>query len=155
MIVFATGFKPMDLISSVEITGSGGRSLNAEWKSGPQAYLGTVVSGYPNFFTLMGPNSALGHNSMIYMIESQIAFVMDALARLDAKQSPALDVKHEAQRAFNAEIYAKLDKSVWGTGCSSWYLSADGKNCTLWPDFTFAFRKRTKHVREEDFDFAK
>jgi cyclohexanone monooxygenase len=155
VIIFATGFKPMDLITSVEIHGVGGRSLNAEWKNGPEGYLGTVVSGYPNFFTLMGPNSGLGHNSMIYMIESQIAYVMDALAKLDEKQAPALDVKPATQAAFNAEIQAKLQASVWGTGCSSWYLTPGGKNCTLWPDFTFKFRGRTKHINEDDFEFVK
>ncbi|MES1158678.1 MAG: NAD(P)/FAD-dependent oxidoreductase [Terricaulis silvestris] len=154
IIVFATGFKPMDLITNVEITGVGGRSLNEEWAKGPEAFLGTAVSGYPNFFTLMGPNSGLGHNSMIYMIESQIAFVMDALATLDERGAPSLDVKAEAQRAFNAEIQAKLEKSVWGSGCTSWYLSPDGKNCTLWPDYTFRFRARTKRVREADFVFS-
>jgi len=154
IVIYATGFKPMDLISHVDIRGAGGRSLNEEWANGPSAYLGTMVSGYPNFFTLMGPNSGLGHNSMIYMIESQIAFVMDALRTLDARNAPALDVKAEAQRAFNAEIEAKLKKSVWGTGCTSWYLSPDGKNHTLWPDFTFKFRERTKHVRVEEFEFA-
>ena len=153
-IIFATGFRPMDLITTVEIGGVGGRSLNEEWVKGPEAYLGTAVSGYPNFFTLMGPNSGLGHNSMIYMIESQIAFVMDALKRLDDKQAQALDVKPEAQRAFNDEIQEKLQRSVWGTGCTSWYLSPDGKNCTLWPDYTFRFRARTKRLREADFAFS-
>ena len=155
VIVFATGFKPMDLITSVAITGLGGRSLNAEWAGGPQAYLGTVVSGYPNFFTLMGPNSGLGHNSMIYMIESQIAYVMDALKRLDEKRAPALDVKAEVQRAFNAGVQAKLEKSVWGSGCTSWYLGPDGRNRTLWPDYTFRFRARTKRIRAADFEFVR
>ncbi|HWA01617.1 MAG TPA: NAD(P)/FAD-dependent oxidoreductase [Caulobacterales bacterium] len=154
VIIYATGFKPMDLITNVVITGLAGRSLNAEWAAGSEAFLGTAVSGYPNFFTLMGPNSGLGHNSMIYMIESQIAFVMDALAKLDLHHATALDATPEAQRAFNEEIQAKLRKSVWGTGCTSWYLTPDGKNCTLWPDYTFRFRARTKRVREEDFSFS-
>lgn len=153
IVVFCTGFKPMDLISHIEISGVNGRSLNAEWAAGPSAYLGTAVAGYPNFFTLMGPNTGLGHNSMIYMIESQIAFVIDALKRLDAHDAAALDVKPDAQSAFNVEIQAKLDKSIWNAGCTSWYLSPDGKNRTLWPDYTFRFRKRTKRVREEDFAF--
>lgn len=154
IIIYATGFKPMDLITNVSITGLGGRSLNAEWAKGPEAYLGTVVSGYPNFFTLMGPNSGLGHNSMIYMIESQIAFVMDALKQLDETGAPALDVKADVQRVFNAEIQAKLDKSVWGSGCTSWYLTPDGKNCTLWPDFTFNFRKRTQRLDLAEFELV-
>ncbi len=155
VIVFATGFKPMDLISSVDVVGVGGRKLSEEWAAGPQAYLGTFVSGYPNFFTLMGPNSALGHNSMIYMIESQIAFVMDALKRLDSEAAAALDVKAEVQRAFNDKLQARLEKTVWGAGCTSWYLAPDGKNRTLWPGFTFSFRAKTKRVKMEDFELLR
>lgn len=154
VIVFATGFKPMALIDNVEITGVGGRSLNAEWRNGPEAYLATVVSGYPNFFMLLGPNSALGHNSVIYMIESQIAYVLDALDAADAHAAAALDVKADVQRAFNADIEAKLGQSIWASGCASWYLSADGKNRTLWPDYTFKFRERTKRVNMADFELV-
>ena len=153
VLIYATGFKPMDLITNVDIRGVGGRSLNEEWANGPEAFLGTVVSGYPNFFTLMGPNSGLGHNSMIYMIESQIAFIMDALNELDVRNTPALDVKPEAQSAFNVEIQDKLNATVWGTGCTSWYLSPEGKNCALWPDYTFKFRERTKRVNTGEFEF--
>jgi cation diffusion facilitator CzcD-associated flavoprotein CzcO len=152
-VIYATGFKPFDVISEAEIVGAGGKSLNEEWKAGPAGYLGTVTSGFPNFFTLMGPNSGLGHNSMIYIIESQIRFVMDALRRLDQRGAAGLDVRAEVQDAFNEALQQKLEHSVWGSGCASWYLSADGKNHTLWPDYTFRFRARTKRVREEDFVF--
>ncbi|MGE3930775.1 MAG: flavin-containing monooxygenase, partial [Hyphomonadaceae bacterium] len=154
IILYATGFRPMDILSSVTITGEGGRRLNDEWAKHPEAYLATSVSGYPNFFTLLGPNSALGHNSVIYMIESQVRFVMDALRTLDAKGVAALDPKPEVQRAYNDDLQARLEKTVWGSGCTSWYLSEDGKNATLWPDYTFRFRARTKRVREADFDFV-
>jgi hypothetical protein len=79
--------------------------------------------------------------------------VMDALQKLDRKGARAIDVKAEVQEAFNADLQAKLKRSVWGSGCASWYLTPDGKNRALWPDYTFAFRKRTKHVVESDVAF--
>jgi len=154
VILYATGFKPMDLISSVEIIGREGRALRQEWANGPEAYLGTMTAGYPNFFTLMGPNSGLGHNSMIYMIESQFSFVLDALAQMARRGAGALEVKAAAQAAFNADLQQRLAETVWNTGCASWYLSPDGKNRALWPDFTFRFRARTKHIKPADFIFA-
>jgi len=152
IIIFATGFKPMDILDGVDISGARGVTLRSAWANGPEAYLGTSVAGFPNFFILMGPNSALGHNSMIYMIESQIAYVRDALRTLDRRSCAALSVKPQVQARYNAEIQAKLQNTVWGSGCASWYLSPDGKNRTLWPDFTFRFRARTKRVHLKNYD---
>lgn len=154
VIIYATGFKPMDILSEVEIIGRDGRALRDDWAAGPEAYLGTMTEGYPNLFTLMGPNSGLGHNSMIYMIESQYNFVLDALTQMARRGAGALEVKPEAQAAFNRALQARLARTVWNTGCASWYLSPDGKNRALWPDFTFRFRARTKHLISADFSFA-
>jgi cation diffusion facilitator CzcD-associated flavoprotein CzcO len=154
VIVYATGFKPMDVITNVAITGPGERSLNEEWRDGPQAHWGIAVAGYPNFFLLMGPNTGLGHNSMVFMIESQIAYIMNALAELDARGAASLEPLADAQRAFNEDIEAKLAKSVWGSGCKSWYLSPDGKNRTLWPGYTFEYRWKTRRIRPEDYAFT-
>ena len=112
-----------------------------------------MVAGFPNLFVMTGPNTGLGHNSMVYMIESQARFVMAALAALDAKGAAAFDVKLQAQTAFNAEIQQRLARSVWNTGgCKSWYLSADGSNHVLWPDFTFRFRQRLSRFDWRDFE---
>lgn len=154
VIIFATGFKAMDILAEVEVFGRGGRALRDDWAEGPEAYLGTMVAGYPNFFALMGPNSGLGHNSMIYMIESQYNFVLDALKQMRQRGAGALEVKAEAQATFNAALQARLARTVWSTGCASWYLSADGKNRALWPDFTFRFRARAKHIKPADFSFT-
>jgi cation diffusion facilitator CzcD-associated flavoprotein CzcO len=152
VIIYATGFKPFDILTSVEVRGQGGRSLNDEWAAGPQAYWGLTVNGYPNLFFLMGPNTGLGHNSMVYMIESQIAYVMDYLHKLDRSAATHLVLRREAQDAFNAEIDARLAKSVWNAGgCKSWYLSENGKNYTIWPGHTFAYRAKTRRVRIEDY----
>ncbi|MBE2261714.1 MAG: NAD(P)/FAD-dependent oxidoreductase [Burkholderiaceae bacterium] len=153
VLVAATGFQVADAGAPFEIIGQRGRSLHDEWASGGQAHLGTVVAGFPNLFVMTGPNTGLGHNSMVYIIESQARFVMAALAALDAQGAAAFDVKPQAQAAFNAEVQRRLARSVWNTGgCKSWYLSEDGRNHVLWPDFTFRFRQRLSRFDWRDFE---
>ena len=143
VLIAATGFQVADAGTPFDIKGQNGMDLNAIWSKGPQAYLGTVVSGFPNLFLMTGPNTGLGHNSMVYIIESQTRFVMAALAALQAKGVAAFDVKAQEQARFNDTVQAKLRGSVWNTGgCNSWYLAADGSNRTLWPDFTFRLRRQ-------------
>lgn len=154
VLIFGTGFKAMDVLNPVVITGSGGRVLNEDWRTHPEAFLGVTVTGYPNLFLLMGPNTGLGHNSMIFMIESQIAYVLAALKLLDERGAGAMDVKPAAQRAFNTEIGARLASTIWATGCKSWYLGADGKNAAIWPGLTYEYRRRTAHVNADDYEFV-
>lgn len=146
-IIYGTGFAAMDPMAGIEVTGVGGRSLSDDWAHGPQAYLGLSVAGYPNLFLLMGPNTGLGHNSMVYMIESQINYVMDALRLLDRKRAGLMEVRANAQAAFNTELQAQVATSVWNTGgCKSWYLNGEGRNTALWPGYTFVYRRRTRKV---------
>ena len=153
VLIYGTGFKPFDVLNPTVITGRDGRILNDDWKRRPEAFLGITVSGYPNFFLLMGPNTGLGHNSMIYMIESQIQYIMDALRMLDNRGVRAMDVKPGRQKTFNAELEKRLGGTVWASGCKSWYMSADGKNPAIWPGLTGEYRRRTKKVDEEDYAF--
>jgi len=146
VIVYGTGFRAQDGVSPVKIFGSGGASLDDAWRSGSGAYLGTSVAGFPNLFILIGPNTGTGHGSMVYMIESQINYVLDALRALRRRRATAFDVRPEIQAAFNARLDRKSSKTVWQTGCRSWYLDRRGKNTTLWPGFTFEFRAATKHI---------
>jgi cation diffusion facilitator CzcD-associated flavoprotein CzcO len=142
-LVAATGFQVAGAGAPFEVRGRDGRELNAGWAGGPQAHLGTVVAGFPNLFVMTGPNTGLGHNSMVYIIESQVRFVLKALAALDARRAAAFDARPEAQARFNADVQQRLQRTVWNTGgCRSWYLEADGSNRVLWPDFTFRFRQR-------------
>jgi cation diffusion facilitator CzcD-associated flavoprotein CzcO len=144
-LVLATGFKAADWTLPFVTRGLGGRDLAETWSGGAQAYLGTTISGFPNLFTIVGPNTGLGHNSMVFMIESQIAYVMDCIETMRAKKLKYVDVKPEAQARYNDEIQARLEKTVWNTGgCASWYRTKDGKNTTLWPGFTVEFRMRTR-----------
>jgi cation diffusion facilitator CzcD-associated flavoprotein CzcO len=145
-IILATGFRVTDNPVHERITGRGGRTLAAAFA---QTYLGTVVPGFPGFFQLVGANTGLGHSSMIYMIESQLAYVTDAI-RATADGIPR-DVRPDVAAAWNQRLQRKMPGTVWGSGCSSWYLDATGRNLTLWPGFTFTFRHRTRRFRPRDF----
>jgi hypothetical protein len=106
------------------------------------------------FFMLMGPNTGLGHSSMVFMIESQIAYVMDCLQQMQSKGWKEVDVRAQAQQDFNTDLQEKLGNSVWSTGCKSWYVNANGKNTTLWPGFTFDFRRKTATFDAQNYDTA-
>ncbi|MGB1582079.1 MAG: flavin-containing monooxygenase, partial [Nevskiales bacterium] len=149
-IIYGTGFHATDPLPRGVVFGKGGQDLLDAWADGIEAYKGCVVSGFPNLFIVPGPNTGLGHNSMVYMIESQISYVMDALHKMDNKGLRSVDVRPEVQRAWNDDIQSRIDGTVWNTGgCKSWYLNEDGKNVTLWPGFTFAYRLNTRR-----FDLA-
>ena len=151
-IVAATGFHAAEAGSPFPVYGLAGRELNESWRDGAQAYLGTTVAGFPNLFMITGPNTGLGHNSMIYIIESQIAYITSAIATLRSRDVQAVDVRPEIQATYNAEIQARLAHTVWNTGgCRSWYLTRDGRNTTLWPGFTFEYRRRTKRFHLGDY----
>ena len=145
-IVVATGFHVTDSPTYQTIFGRDGRSLSDVFEEiGQQGYKGSAIANYPNMFFLLGPNVGLGHTSMVYMIESQINYIADALATFENRNLRTVEVRRDAQDTFNASLQRKLAKSVWSTGgCASWYLDKHGNNTTLWPDFTFEFRRITR-----------
>jgi hypothetical protein len=119
------------------------------------AYLGTTISGFPNAFMLTGPNTGLGHSSMVYMIESQIAHVMRALAAMDRDGADVIEVRSGVQQIYNDELQGRLARTVWSQGgCSSWYLDANGRNTTLWPSFTFNFRRRARRFDPAHYELS-
>ncbi|MCH8498425.1 MAG: NAD(P)/FAD-dependent oxidoreductase [Marinobacter sp.] len=144
-IIYGTGFKAQDPIPHGMIFGRGGKDLLDAWKEGAEAYKGTTIAGYPNFFMLMGPNTGLGHSSMVYMIESQVQYVLDAIKQMKQEGWDSVEVKPDVQSRYNASLQAKLGDSVWQTGCKSWYVNENGRNTTLWPGFTWQFRQQTRH----------
>ncbi|HEU5283659.1 MAG TPA: NAD(P)/FAD-dependent oxidoreductase, partial [Burkholderiales bacterium] len=151
-IVLATGFTAAEAGAPFRTIGLDGADLDAHWRNGPHAYLGTSVAGFPNLFLLLGPNTGLGHNSMIYMIESQVHYVMRALAGMRRRGVDAVTVREDAQSAYNREIQSRLSRTVWTTGgCKSWYQRRDGRITTLWPGYTFEFRRRLRRVRWSDY----
>ncbi|AOY92248.1 4-hydroxyacetophenone monooxygenase [Cupriavidus sp. USMAA2-4] len=152
-IIFGTGFHATDPIPRGVILGRDGVDILDAWRDGAQAYLGTTVAGFPNFFMVVGPNTGLGHSSMVFMIESQVAYILDALQRMRAGHVHAVDVRAEVQRDFNDGLQARLGHAVWSAGgCASWYLDPrTGRNTTLWPGFTWQFRRATATFRLADY----
>jgi cation diffusion facilitator CzcD-associated flavoprotein CzcO len=145
-IVLATGFRAQEFISPVQIYGRAGKSLEDAWADGPRSYLGISASGFPNLFFLVGPNTGLGHNSMVIMIEAQITYVMSALRTMRARGITELDLKPEVESAFSTTIAHRTERTVWASGCKSWYLDEHGRNTTLWPGFTFTYRRLTRRI---------
>jgi cation diffusion facilitator CzcD-associated flavoprotein CzcO len=146
-IICGTGFHVTDFPAGARIHGPGGATLSEVWQrhGSMEAYLGTTVAGFPNLFLLVGPNTGLGHTSMVFMIESQVAYVIDALAHMDSTAATTLEVRPEAQDAYNRRLQSRLARTVWNRGgCRSWYLDANGRNTSLWPGSTWTFRRRTR-----------
>jgi cation diffusion facilitator CzcD-associated flavoprotein CzcO len=151
-IVLATGFHVTDLPIAGKITGRGGSTLAQEWADGMVSNRSTTVAGFPNLFLLVGPNVGVGHTSMVYMIESQLAYVDAALDAIDAEHLATLETTPQAQEAYRRLIAEKSKGTVWlAGGCASWYLDAHGHNTTLWPDFTFRFRKLLSSLDRENY----
>ncbi|GAB3543828.1 flavin-containing monooxygenase [Spirosoma fluminis] len=157
VIIFSTGFVAADIICDLHIIGRNGRNLFAEWqKTGAEAHYGLTVSGYPNLLFLVGPNTGLGHNSIVHMIESQVNYVLDYLRILNKVGEGAfLDVRPEAQETYNKTIQQKLTGTVWASGCQSWYLNAQGKNTTIWPALTATYRRVTRRVNPADYEIVR
>jgi cation diffusion facilitator CzcD-associated flavoprotein CzcO len=152
-LIFGTGFHATDPFPRGAVLGTGGVDLVDAWGGGAEAYLGTTVAGFPNFFMVVGPNTGLGHSSMVFMIESQVAYVVDALKSMRAHRVAAIDVRPDVQRRFNDGLQKRLAHAIWSEGgCVSWYLDPKtGKNTTLWPGFTWQFRRATAHFRLADY----
>ncbi|MDX6727203.1 MAG: hypothetical protein QOK49_2008 [Baekduia sp.] len=139
-IVWATGFYVTDIPLANIVTGREGKRLADVWHRSPQAYRGTAMAGFPNLFLLVGPNVGLGHNSIVFMIEAQITYVLGALKQMRRRGAGTVEVRPDALAAYNERLQAKMGKTVWNSGgCASWYIDAQGKNTTIWPDFTFRF----------------
>ncbi|MBW0146149.1 flavin-containing monooxygenase [Marinobacter arenosus] len=152
-IIFGTGFRASEFLAPMTITGRSGRTLNEAWQSGASAFKGITVSGFPNLFMLYGPNTNLAHNSIIFMLESQFRYVLDALRALAKYPGSAMDVRQDRQERFSNLIQSGLKGSVWDAGCTSWYLDANGKNTVNWPGFTFTYRFATRHIDTADYQF--
>ena len=141
-IIYGTGFFVTDLPVADKVRGRGGRSLADEWDGSPRAYMGTTIAGFPNLFLLTGPNTGLGHNSIVYMIESQLDHVMTALGEMERRGAGVIEPRREAQEAYTEAIQRKMPGTVWTSGgCASWYIDRHGINSSLWPTFTFEFRR--------------
>lgn len=157
VIVFATGFRVTDNPMVEHIKGRDGRSLGELWReTGIRAYLGTTVDNFPNLFVMTGPNTGIGHTSLLVMVEAQIRYVMSALRYAADHELSAIEVRPEAVERFNEQLQRKMRNTVWTQGgCASWYLDSKGRNSTLWPDFTFRFVQMTRRFDAATYDTRK
>lgn len=156
VLIAATGFHVTDHPFFERVRGSDGHSLAERWATtGDRAYKGTTVSGYPNLFLMGGPNTGLGHTSVVVMLEAQIPYVIGALKLLRKRELAAVEVKPEAEEAYNRDLQGRLEKTVWNSGgCASWYLDAKGRNTVLWPDFTWKYRLLLRRFDRDAYDLV-
>ncbi len=154
-IILGTGFHVTDLPVAERIRDARGRSLAECWDGSPQALRGTSVAGYPNLFFLLGPNTGLGHNSVVFMAEAQVAYILRALAHLERSGANAIVPTAAAQRDWNRAIQARMGGTVWTEGgCSSWYIDRNGVNTSLWPDFSFRFERALREFDPGEYELA-
>ena len=151
-IVFATGFDTTSFLAPLEVEGRGGAKLRDAWKDGAEAHLGITVAGFPNLFLLYGPNTNLGHNSILFMIESQVRYVVACVHELERRGAAWLDVRRPAMLRSNAELQQALAKTSWSAGCGSWYKTASGKITNNWKGFTTEYWWRTRRPDFADFE---
>ena len=154
VLIYGTGFAASDFLAPMRIRGLGGVELNQVWRDGAEAYKGISVSGFPNLFILYGPNTNLGHNSIIYMLESQFPYVLDCLAKLE-EGVRYLDVRQPVQLQWNRRVQHDIEHSVWEQGCTSWYKNAAGKHTNNWSGFTFSYRHHTRRPRWSDYELVR
>ncbi len=153
-LIVATGFYTTDQPIAHHIKGRDGRTLGDVWaEHGMASYKGTTAAGFPNLFQIVGANTGLGHSSMVFMIESQIAYILSALETMQDRGIAAVEPKAEAQAAWNEDLQRRMKRTVWSTGgCASWYLDEHGRNTTLWPRTTFAFRNLLRGFDLEQYE---
>jgi cation diffusion facilitator CzcD-associated flavoprotein CzcO len=150
-IIYATGFEATAFLAPIEVIGRDGARLESAWRDGAEAYLGANVAGFPNMFILYGPNTNLGHNSIIFMVERQVEHVMGLIDALFLRRARAIEVRPDVMREYNRALQNVLEGSIWRAGCRSWYQTASGKVTANWPHSCGAWARRLRRVRLEDF----
>jgi cation diffusion facilitator CzcD-associated flavoprotein CzcO len=156
-IILGTGFivDPRIYMKSFEMRGLNGHTVQEDWKTSPTSYLGITTSNYPNMYQLVGPHTGLGHNSIIFMIEAQVNYIIKCMKLVKDKGVDYIDVKPQAMTRFLGEMTQALQGTVWSSGCKSWYQTADGINFAIWPKSTWRYWLETHTVNEADYNFVK
>jgi cation diffusion facilitator CzcD-associated flavoprotein CzcO len=151
-IIFGTGFRPTDPTLAAHVRGREGVTLKDIWRGSPQAHVGTTVAGFPNLFMLLGPNTGLGHNSVVYMTEGQIEHVVGALRYMRTHDVDAIEPRAESQRAYVEAVDGRMRGTVWvAGGCGSWYLDRTGRNSTIWPDSSWSYYRRAARFNAAEY----
>jgi cation diffusion facilitator CzcD-associated flavoprotein CzcO len=151
-IIFGTGFHVTDMPAAERVRGRDGQRLVDTFAGSPNAHRGTTFANFPNLFMLVGPNTGLGHNSIVFMIESQINYVLDALGYMRSRGAGSVEPRADVQAQYNRELDERLEGTVWNSGgCASWYLDDTGRNSTLWPGYTWRFRRELRHFDASEY----
>lgn len=151
-ILFGTGFETTGFLAPLAVEGRGGRKLAEAWRDGAEAHLGVAVAGFPNLFMLYGPNTNLGHNSILFMIECQVGYILRCIRELARRPLAWLDVRPDAMARYNAEVQRDLRRTVWNAGCGSWYKNEAGRITNNWKGFTVDYWRRTRRPDLRDFE---
>lgn len=156
VLIFSTGFRATEPLIGIRIVGRSGVEIHDAWRERMSAYLGVTVSGFPNLFLLLGPNTGLGHNSVVLMIEAQVRYVMSCLALMKRSQKQVLEVRPETQKQFVTDIHRRLESTVWQSGgCHSWYQDQrTGENTAIWPGSVVAYERRTRSAAPADYELT-
>ncbi|WP_332644190.1 flavin-containing monooxygenase, partial [Aeromicrobium sp.] len=157
IIIYGTGFHVIDAFDYLDVKGKDGVNLADQFREhGTETYMGMTIHGFPNLYFMLGPNTALGHNSVVFMIEQQTKYIVKMLDEMDKRGAVAAEATLPAQTEFNKEIQKLVEKGIWTQGgCTSWYLDSHGKNRTIWPKFTFQYWWETRKVEAKDFEWEK
>lgn len=151
IIVYCTGYDATDGVISYPVLGKEGRALADFWHDYPRAYLGTTIPGFPNLFIVTGPNTGIGHTSALFIIESQMYYIMQAIEAARSRPQGVIEVKPEAEQRYTTLVHKEMAKTVWQRGgCDSWYKSKSGKVIAMFPGFSFTYRRWTKNFKEQD-----
>lgn len=150
-IIYGTGFASTDFLAPIDIIGKNQTKLKKTWDSGAEAYLGITIPDFPNFFMIYGPNTNLGHNSIIFMIECQTKYIISAIQNMHKNQIQTIMLRPEKMESFAEYLKIRLESSVWGADCNSWYKNTDGKIVNNWPDFTYVYREATEKFNPDDY----
>jgi cation diffusion facilitator CzcD-associated flavoprotein CzcO len=152
-LIYGTGFitDPRIYLKSFSCTGLNGLELKDAWKDGAESFYGISTKGFPNLFQLLGPNTVLAHNSVVFMIESQVEYILQMMDLVARTHSQAIAVKGHVQDQFNQQVQTMMGGTVWQSGCVSWYQQDGGKNFALWPTYTWKYWLNTKKLNPADY----
>ena len=154
LIVYSTGYDATDGVISYPVVGREGKTLAGAWKDYPRAYLGTSVPNFPNLFVVTGPNTGIGHTSALFLIESQMSYIMACITQLKHRNSHVIEVKENAEQKYTDLIHSEMTKTVWQNGgCNSWYKSKSGKVIAMFPGFSFTYRRWARNFKTVDHLF--
>ncbi|ORX90048.1 flavin-binding monooxygenase-like protein [Basidiobolus meristosporus CBS 931.73] len=154
-MILATGFRVQDFLAPLKVYGKGGNEISEVWQSEPKSYLGIMSTGFPNMFMLLGPNTGLGHNSALFMIECQANYTVKMVSEMMKRNCRSVEVKKSAQEQFDSKVQKELSRSVWATGCRSWYKNHNGIITALWSGNCIDYWRATRSLKVSDIQFVK